>query len=113
MFATSMAATITYPLAVRVARSRLFKLRNFYSIHLAIAPFLAFAHVNIYAVFQTLTKIKVKECKDTATPPQSLLDEYNEYMEKKSKNVLEETKGTDFGKSYYELKRLALDRTHN
>jgi hypothetical protein len=58
-----MAATITYPIAVRIARSRLFKLRNFYSIHLAIAPFLALVHVNIIGFFYIMTKIKFMECK--------------------------------------------------
>ena len=62
IFITALCGTVTYPIAVRVARSRyLFKLRNFYAIHIAIAPFLAFAHINIFAVFQTLMKIKLKE----------------------------------------------------
>ena len=55
-----MCATVTYPLAVRVAR-KIFKLRGFYSIHLAIAPFLALAHVNIFGVWHMYFKIKHTE----------------------------------------------------
>ena len=59
---TALVGTVTYPLAVRIARSkRLFKLRNFYAIHLAIAPFLAFIHINIFAGVHTLMRIKIKE----------------------------------------------------
>ena len=57
-----MAGTVTYPIAVRIARSRyLFKLRNFYAIHIAIAPFLAFAHINIFGGVHSYMKTKVKE----------------------------------------------------
>ena len=49
LFCTSMIGTITYPLAVRVAK-KAFKLRNFYSIHLTIAPFLALIHINFFAL---------------------------------------------------------------
>jgi len=55
IFFTSMLATFTYPLAVRIARSkRLFKLRNFYAIHISIAPFLAYIHLNFYAFAEAL-----------------------------------------------------------
>ena len=61
-FLTAMLGTVTYPLAVRVARSkRLFKLRNFYVIHLAIAPFLSLIHLNCYSFLQTLSFIKRDE----------------------------------------------------
>jgi hypothetical protein len=50
VFLTSMLATITYPLMVKVARSKyLFSLRNFYAIHISIAPVLAFIHVNFFS----------------------------------------------------------------
>ena len=59
---TAFAGTVTYPIAVRIARSkRLFKLRNFYAIHLAIAPFLAFIHVNIFAAVHSYMTIKIIE----------------------------------------------------
>jgi hypothetical protein len=59
---TALAGTLTYPLAVRIARSRyLLKLRNFYAIHIAIAPFLAFAHINIFSAVNTYMRIKIKE----------------------------------------------------
>ena len=55
-----MAGTITYPIAVRIARSKyLFKLRNFYAIHIAIAPFLALAHINIFAFVHAYMRIKI------------------------------------------------------
>lgn len=60
-FATMMCGTVTYPLAVKIARSRLFKLRGFYAIHLAIAPFLGFVHVNILGIFHAYATIKVME----------------------------------------------------
>ena len=60
---TAMVGTITYPIAVRIARSRLFKLRNFYAIHGAIAPFLALVHCNIFSFVQIYTKIKIRESK--------------------------------------------------
>ena len=57
-----MLGTITYPLAVRVARSkRLFKLRNFYAIHVSIAPFLALIHINFFSLVQTLLRVKMLE----------------------------------------------------
>ena len=50
LFLTSMLGTITYPFMVRIARSKyLFRLRNFYSIHLSIAPVLAFIHINFFS----------------------------------------------------------------
>lgn len=55
-----MCATVTYPLAVRIVK-RVFGLRSFYSIHLAIAPFLALIHVNIFGVSHTLFRIKHME----------------------------------------------------
>ena len=62
VFVTAMAGTITYPIAVRIARSKyLFKLRSFYAIHLAIAPFLAFAHVNIFFGVFTYLRITTME----------------------------------------------------
>ena len=62
LFATSMLATITYPLAVRVARSRrLFGLRNYYAIHLAIAPFLAMIHLNFFALVRSYIRAKARE----------------------------------------------------
>ena len=61
-FLTAMCGTITYPLMVRLARSKyLFKLRNFYAIHLSIAPFLALIHINIFSGIHTYMKIKQKE----------------------------------------------------
>ncbi len=63
MLLTAMAGTITYPIAVRIARARPFKLRNFYSIHLSIAPFLALVHVNIFSAFFAYMKIKIIESK--------------------------------------------------
>jgi hypothetical protein len=55
-----MCATVTYPLAVRLVK-RVFGLRGFYAIHLAIAPFLALIHVNIFGVSHTLFRIKHME----------------------------------------------------
>ena len=47
---TAMLGTYTYPRAVWLARhKRLLKLRNFYAIHVAIAPFLALIHLNFFA----------------------------------------------------------------
>jgi len=58
LFATAMVGTISYPIAVRIARSRyLFRLRNFYAIHLSIAPFLALLHSNVFACVHTLMRI--------------------------------------------------------
>ena len=57
-----MLGTITYPIAVKIARSkRLFKLRNFYAIHVAIAPFLALIHINFFSFVQTMIRIKMTE----------------------------------------------------
>ena len=50
LFCTAMLGTITYPLAVRIARSKyLFRLRGFYAIHISIAPFLSLIHLNFFA----------------------------------------------------------------
>ena len=56
LFCTSMIGTITYPIAVRIAK-KAFRLRNFYSIHLTIAPFLALIHINFFALVQTLINV--------------------------------------------------------
>ena len=58
--ATMLCGTVTYPIAVRVAR-KVFRLRGFYAIHLSIAPFLALAHVNIFSAAQTYIWIKLTE----------------------------------------------------
>ncbi|CDW80284.1 UNKNOWN [Stylonychia lemnae] len=58
---TAMCGTITYPIAVRITRSRIFKLRNFYAIHIAIAPFLSVIHLNIFAALHMYFNIKQKE----------------------------------------------------
>ena len=83
VFVTAMAGTITYPIAVRLARSRyLFKLRSFYAIHLAIAPFLAFAHVNIFFGVHTYLRITTMESdyRDfIAANPQARLSSQEDY----------------------------------
>ncbi len=62
VFITALCGTITYPIAVRIARSKyLFKLRNFYAIHISIAPFLAFAHINIFAGVHSYMRVKTIE----------------------------------------------------
>ncbi len=59
---TALCGTVTYPILVRVARSRyLFKLRNFYAIHASIAPFLALIHINIFSGVHAYMRIKIKE----------------------------------------------------
>ena len=81
IFSTAMLGTVTYPLAVRIARSkRLFKLRSFYAIHLAIAPFLALIHINFFSLVQTLFRIKLLEMeyrKFRPTLNQDMLDIMN------------------------------------
>ena len=57
LFCTSMIGTITYPIAVRIAK-KAFRLRNFYSIHFTIAPFLALIHINFFALVQTLINVQ-------------------------------------------------------
>ena len=57
-----MLGTLTYPLAVKLARSkRLLRLRNFYAIHACIAPFLALIHANFFSFVQTLLRIRLME----------------------------------------------------
>ena len=52
---TAMLGTYTYPRAVRLARhKRLLRLRNFYAIHVSIAPFLAFIHMNFFSAIQAV-----------------------------------------------------------
>ena len=55
-----MCGTVTYPIAVRIAR-KVFRLRGFYAIHLAIAPFLGFVHTNIFGSIWMYVFIKQKE----------------------------------------------------
>ena len=57
---TMLCGTFTYPIAVRIAK-RVFKLRGFYPIHISIAPFLAFAHTNVFGTTQMYFTIKVME----------------------------------------------------
>ena len=60
IFITMMCGTVTYPIAVRIAK-RIFKLRGFYQIHLSIAPFLALVHVNIFGNSHMYFRIKHTE----------------------------------------------------
>ena len=91
-----MCGTVTYPIAVRIARSKyLFKLRNFYAIHLAIAPFLALVHINIFGGVHQYMAIKIKEA------------EYRQFLEETPKHVISQN-DEEYGKSYYKLKKLIL-----
>ena len=81
LFCTAMLSTITYPLAVRVARSkRLFKLRDFYAIHISIAPFLAVIHINFFQLLLSYIRIKQKE-KDLWDVKPNLEKEYRDVVE--------------------------------
>lgn len=75
-----MCGTVTYPLAVRLVK-RVFRLRGFYSIHLAIAPFLALIHINIFGVSHTYFRIKHMEREFDAvqTKDRNNDDEYQSY----------------------------------
>lgn len=57
---TMLCGTFTYPIAVRIAR-KVFRLRGFYSIHFAIAPFLALIHVNIFGTLHAYFRLKIAE----------------------------------------------------
>jgi len=62
MGSTAILATFTYPFFVKIARSkRLLGLRNFYAIHIAIAPFMAFVNLNFFGFLQTIFQMKIKE----------------------------------------------------
>ena len=59
---TGLLGTYTYPKAVKIARNkRLLGLRNFYAIHVAIAPFLALIHLNTFATLQGFFKAYLHE----------------------------------------------------
>ena len=57
---TMLCGTVTYPIAVRIAR-KVFRLKGFYAIHLAIAPFLALFHVNIFGTLHSYFRLKIAE----------------------------------------------------
>ena len=57
---TMMCGTVTYPIAVRVAK-RVFRLKGFFAIHFSIAPFLAVVHVNIFGALHAYFRIKILE----------------------------------------------------
>ena len=62
LFSTAMLGTFTYPRAVAIARSnRLLGLRNFYAIHVAIAPFLSYIHLNFYSLVASYFRAKLME----------------------------------------------------
>ena len=51
LFFTAMLGTITYPLAIRIVRSkRLFGMKDKGLIHLTIAPFLSYIHLNFFSI---------------------------------------------------------------
>ena len=58
---TMLVATFTYPVAVRIVRARPFRLRGFYPIHIAIAPFLAWINVNVFGSMNGYFRIKLME----------------------------------------------------
>ena len=57
---TMMCGTFTYPVAVRMAR-KIFRIRGFYAIHIAIAPFLALIHVNIFGTVHVYFRARLIE----------------------------------------------------
>jgi hypothetical protein len=57
---TMFCGTFTYPIAVRIAR-KVFRIRGFYAIHISIAPFLAFVHVNIFGTLHALGRVRLME----------------------------------------------------
>ena len=57
---TMFCGTFTYPIAVRIAR-KVFRVRGFYAIHISIAPFLAFVHVNIFGTLHALGRARLME----------------------------------------------------
>ena len=78
IFMTAMLSTITYPMAVKIARhKRLLKLRDFYAIHFTIAPFLGFVHLNFYAFVWTIVHVKNTERKFNELNPN--LKKYNKH----------------------------------
>ena len=87
-----LCGTLTYPLAVRFVK-RVFKLRGFYSIHLAIAPILALIHINIFGISHTYFRIKHME------------REYDAFLAKNGKSNQEEYF------NYSEVKRLIDNET--
>ena len=101
VFVTAMAGTITYPIAVRVARSKyLFKLRSFYAIHLAIAPFLAFAHLNIFFTVHTYLRIKTME------------SDYREFLLINPSHT-RDTSQEDYSLTYDRIKRQIIEKDYS
>ena len=100
---TAMLGTITYPLAVKVARSkRLLKLRNFYAIHASIAPFLAFIHINFFSFVQTIIRIK-----QTESEYRRLMKSYEQdYLDLVLCQSKQTTPGGEpYGLSFYQIQR--------
>ncbi|TNV75803.1 hypothetical protein FGO68_gene10144 [Halteria grandinella] len=103
IFVTALCGTVTYPIAVRIARSkRLFKLRNFYAIHIAIAPFLAFIHSNIFSGVYMYMKIKIREI------------DYKEYLESnpRERDQFVATSNEEFGIAYNKLKKRIVEKDY-
>lgn len=61
IFITTMTASVTYPLAVRIVRGWPFRVRGYYAIHFSIAPFLALINVNVFGVSHGYFRIKLVE----------------------------------------------------
>ena len=61
LLTTLMVSSVSYPLAIKIIKSRLFGLRNWYAVHLAIAPFLALINVIVFGMTHGYFRIKVRE----------------------------------------------------
>ena len=101
---TAMCGTVTYPLLVRIVRSRRFlRLRNFYAIHITIAPFLALIHINIFSFVFTCIRIKLKEA------------EYADFIAGNpyynAEIVQQSTEG--HGKAYMRVKKKIVEKTYS
>ena len=47
---TGLAATISYPFFIRIAKGKRIGLKGFYAVHLAIAPFMALSNAFVFGI---------------------------------------------------------------
>lgn len=86
MFLTGMAASVSYPMYIRLAK-KVFKVKSFFAIHAVIAPFMMMQNVFVFANTRGLASIKI----------------FEEIKNKKVEAGI--IKKTDYGEEYHKVRK--------
>ncbi|CAI2372622.1 unnamed protein product [Moneuplotes crassus] len=98
---TGLSATFTYPIAVRLVKS-LFKIRDFYAIHLAISPIMVFININVFGTLRGIMNVKIKEAEY-----EEYKQEVQQYKDQNKDHLIDH-----FGKTYNQIRDKYLEKEY-